>query len=319
MLTQLGCSWRVPVSAVLLALSQGCARTAATPARNAASSADSLMTARDLTSVPSNAPDLRSAYGEDSSQYGALRVPGGRGPHPVVVLIHGGCFKAVYATARDMDAMGEALEADGIASWNIEYRRLGQPGAGWPGTYLDVGHAIDHLRTLAPRYNLDLGRVVIVGHSAGGHLALWAAARPRLPATSDVYIANPVAARGVVDLAGPVDMSAYIREYETLCRDSVITSLLGGTPAARPERYVQSSSIRMLPLGIPQVIVLGTHEDFVPRPLAEAYVEAAVKSGDRARVLVIPGAGHFEIASPRAFTWPRVELVIKSLLDGKLP
>jgi acetyl esterase/lipase len=99
-------------------------------------------------------------------------------------FIHGGCFKAAYATARDLAPMGDALKADGIASWNVEYRRLGQPGGGWPGTYLDVGRAVDHLHALARQYALDLGRVVVVGHSAGGHLAMWAAARSGLPTAS---------------------------------------------------------------------------------------------------------------------------------------
>jgi pimeloyl-ACP methyl ester carboxylesterase len=111
-----------------------------------------------------------------------------------------------------------------------------------------------------------------------------------------------------------VDMTAHIHEYEALCGDTVITSLLGGTPATVPERYAQASAIRLLPLGIPQVLVVGTHEEFVPLPFIEAYAKAARGAGDSVRVLVIPGAGHFEIASPRSAAWPRVEAVIRSLL-----
>jgi acetyl esterase/lipase len=304
-------SWRgllVP----LLALSLDCARSTASPR-------DGLMTPRDLPALPANPADWRAAYGSDSSQFGELRVPAGPGPHPVVVLIHGGCFKAAYATLRDMAAMGDALKADGIASWNVEYRRLGQPGGGWPGTHLDVGRAVDHLRTLATGYQLDLGRVVIMGHSAGGHLAMWAAARSRVPASSALYVANPLPVRGVVDLAGPVDMGANIAGYEGLCLDTVITALLGGTPAAVPERYAQTSAIGLLPFGVPQVMVLGEFEDYVPLPVAQAYARAAAQAGDSVRLVVIPGAGHFEIASPRAFTWPGVESAIRSLLDGRLP
>jgi acetyl esterase/lipase len=310
--------WRVAVVAPLLALSVRCSRRTAVP-QDAAVSAGRLMTPQELQTLPYNAPDQRLAYGEDSSQYGELRVPAGRGPHPVVVLIHGGCFKAAYATARDLAPMGDALKADGIASWNVEYRRLGQPGGGWPGTYLDVGRALDHLRTLAGQYDLDVGRVVVAGHSAGGHLAMWAAARLRLAATSPLYVANPLPVRGVIDLAGPVDMTANIRGYETLCRDTVITSLLGGTPAAVPAHYAQASAIKLLPLGVPQVLVVGAHEEFVPLPLAEAYAQAALRAGDPVRLIVIPGVGHFEIASPRASTWPQVESAIGSLLDGTLP
>ena len=304
---------RVAVVASLLMLSAGCARR--TPSVSDVNvGAGPLMTARDLVAIPSSPPDARVAYDDDSSQFGELRIPASSGPHPLVVLIHGGCFKAAYASLSDLRAMADSLKADGIASWNVEYRRLGQSGGGWPGTYLDVGRAVDHVRSLAPQYHLDLGRVVIVGHSAGGHLAMWAGARSRLATTSSLYAPNPLAIRGVVDLAGPVDMSANVQGYEALCGDTVITSLLGGTPAQVPERYAQASAIKLLPLGVPQVLVLGTREEFVPLPFAEAYVRAARLAGDSIRLLVIPGVGHFEIASPRSSTWPQIESAIRSLL-----
>ena len=194
-----------------------------------------LMTPQDLEALPRRAPDRRIAYGDSRQQYGELRVPAGPGPHPLAIIIHGGCFKAAYATADYAAPIGDALKDQGIASWNIEYRRLGDPGGGWPGTYRDVGRAVDHLRTLAKPYHLDLSRVVVVGHSAGGHLAMWAAGRSRVPKQSALYTASPLPIRGAVDLAGPLDLSAHIAEYEGLCRDSVITSLMGGTPATRPE------------------------------------------------------------------------------------
>lgn len=215
--------------------------------------------------------------------------------------------------------MGDALKDEGIATWNIEYRRVGQPGGGWPGTYRDVGRAVDHLRTLAGEHALDLGRVVVVGHSAGGHLAMWAAARARLPVGSPLYVPDPLAVRGVVNLAGPIDLTANIAGYEALCRDTVITALLGGTPSAVADRYAHASAVTLLPLGIPQVLVWGEHEDFVPRPLAEAYAQAARQRGDPVRLIVIPGVGHFEIASPRASPWPRVASAVRALLDGRLP
>jgi acetyl esterase/lipase len=317
MLTQSRRSWsrRVAETAPLLALFLACERKAVPPPHEVASPPH-LMTPQDLQALPSKEPDRRLSYGKDSSHYGELRVPAVAGRHPVVVLVHGGCFKAAYGNTRDLAAMADALEADGIATWNIEYRRLGQPGGGWPGTYLDVGHAVDYLRIVAGQYRLDLGRVVLVGHSAGGHLAMWAAARPRLPASSPLHQSNPLPVRGVVDLAGPVDLTANIAGYQALCRDSVITSLLGGTPATVPQRYQHASPIRLLPLGIPQVLVAGTYEDFVPLPLMNAYAEAAGRAGDSVRIVVIPGAGHFEIASPRSPAWPRIEAAIRSLLDG---
>src|SRR5882762_10115926 len=124
------------------------------PAAAAAAPRPRLMTPQDLTAVPARPADARVAYGTDSNQFGELRIPGGRGPHPVVVLIHGGCFKAAYASLRDLASMGDALKAQGIATWNVEYRRLGQPGGGWPGTHQDVGRAVDQLRALAQTYRL---------------------------------------------------------------------------------------------------------------------------------------------------------------------
>jgi acetyl esterase/lipase len=301
-----------------LALAAACERTKAT-FRDASVSAGPLMTPQDLQALPSQEPDQHLAYGQDSSQYGELRLPKGRGPHPVVVLIHGGCFTAAYATARDLAPLGDTLKAEGIATWNVEYRRLGQSGGGWAGTYLDVGRAVDHLREIAGKHNLDLGRVVLLGHSAGGHLAMWAAARARLPTSSALYVRDPLPVHGVIDLAGPLDLTANIPEYERLCRAPVITALLGGSPSEVPERYAHVSPIKLLPLGKPQVLVIGEHEDFVPQPLVESYAQAAQRAGDSVRLVMVPRAGHFEIASPRTAAWPLLEAAIRSLLDGRLP
>src|SRR5579875_2539599 len=139
------------------------------------------MTSRDILFTPAPTADERIFYGDDDEvQFGDLRLPSGPGPHPVVMTIHGGFWRAAF----DLQYMGlicNALRGAGIATWNVEYRRVGQPGGGWPGTFRDVARAADHLRALAPRYSLDLARVVALGHSAGGHLALWLAARPRIP------------------------------------------------------------------------------------------------------------------------------------------
>ena len=305
--------------AALLFLPTSACTSRIAPSPDAGQSAPSLMSPMDLQALPSGPADHRAVYGEDSVQYGDLRIPAGSGPHPVAVLIHGGCFKAAYANNRDLAPMADALKERGIATWNIEYRRLGHPGGGWPGTYLDVGRAVDHLRTLAGSHALDLNRVVLVGHSAGGHLAMWTAARGRVPGNSPLSMPDPLRVRGVVNLAGPVDMTANIQGYEGLCRDTVITALLGGSPASVPERYAHTSPMKLLPLGLPQVLVIGEHEDFVPRPIAENYASAAAQAGDSLHLIIIPRVGHFEIASPRASPWPQVESAIRALLDGRLP
>lgn len=287
--------------------------SAATPARPRP-----LMTPAQFQALPSRPADHRIAYGKEADQYADLRLPSTPGPHPVVILVHGGCWQADFATLSDLAPMADALKAEGIASWNIEYRRLPQPGSGWPGTYLDVGRAIDHLRTVAGTYRLDLHRVVVVGHSAGGHLAIWAAARERLPRGSALRVDHPLALRGVVDIAGPPDMAAERRVEQVACGSRVVEALLGGTPDQVPARYAQASAARMLPLPVPQVLVWGARDVIAPTWLAQDFLRQAENRGDAARLAVVPGVGHFELATPAAPAWPVVLGAIRSLLgDGE--
>jgi acetyl esterase/lipase len=275
-----------------------------------------VMTAADLMSLPVKAPDRVLHYGDEPSQYGELRLPAGRGPHPVVVLVHGGCFRKDYPGANSIGAMADALKREGIATWSIEYRRLSEPGGGWPGTYRDVGTGVDYLRQLAPRYRLDLRRVVIVGHSAGGHLAHWAAARPRLGPGSALHAENPLKPRGVVNLAGRMDMTVGIAEYEATCDMPVLRMLLGGLPDQVPERYAQVSLPGLLPLGIRQVMIWGSRENYVPAQQAQDFLVAAQRAGDDVQLRIVPGAGHFETASPSSPAWPVVLGAIESLLGA---
>jgi acetyl esterase/lipase len=306
------------VTASVLAVGAGCGRRAA-PAPGPGAAGAATLTAQELLALPHRPPDHRLAYGPDSSQYGELRVPAGAGPHPVVVLIHGGCWRADFASAGSIGPMADALRDDGIASWSIEYRRIHEPGAGWPGTYQDVGRAVDRLRSLAGPYHLDLSRVVVVGHSAGGHLAMWAAARTKLPRESALYQEDPLPLRGVVDLDGTPDMADGYRSMDGVCGENVVEAMVGGTPEAVPQHYAQVSAIEMLPLGVPQVLVWGALDDQVPLSLAERYLSAAQRAGDRVRLVVEPHAGHFEAASPRSASWPAVRAAVRSLLDGRMP
>jgi len=273
-----------------------------------------IMTPAQFQSLPSKPADHSLAYGTDPNQFGELRVPPEAGPYPVAVLIHGGCWKAEYATLRDLAPMADALKAKGIATWNIEYRRLGQAGSGWPGTYLDVGRGVDYLRSIAPQNHLDLTRVIVVGHSAGGHLALWVAARSRVPKGSAIYISDPLPVRGVIDLAGTADMEAFIPSERQGCGGAVVEQMLGGKPTEVPDRYAQASAIKMLPLGIPQTLFWGRKDVIAPISLGESFAGTAKQAGDLARLVIFSEAGHFEIASPFSDTWPALENEILSLL-----
>jgi acetyl esterase/lipase len=159
----------------------------------------------------------RIAYGTGTLQFGELRVPAGRGPHPVVIIVHGGCWVAKLGKLDDravaldlLRPIAADLTANGFATWNLEYRRLGNDGGGWPGTFQDIAAGADHLRRIAAKNQLDLTHVVAIGHSAGGHLALWLAARPKLPKSSELYVKDPLLLKGVVDLDGPGDLKATL-------------------------------------------------------------------------------------------------------------
>jgi acetyl esterase/lipase len=297
---------------LVLAAIASIAACAARPQAASSTAHGSLMGPAQFQALPSNPADHRIAYGKDPQQFGDLRIPAASGSQPVVVLIHGGCWKSDYATLSDMAPMADALKTEGIATWNIEYRRL--PGSGWPGTFQDVAAAVDHLRAMGPKYQLDPERVVVVGHSAGGHLALWVAAREGLPSGSLLRGADPLPVRGVVDLAGPGDLRAEIAVEVGGCQSRVVEELIGGSPAEVPERYREASPSEMLPLGVPQVLVWGTQDTLRPLWVGEAYAKAAAASGDQVRLLTVDALGHFEIASPHSRAWPKVLHAIRSLL-----
>ncbi len=249
-------------------------------------------------------------------QYGDLRVPQGKGPFPVVVLIHGGCWIYNLGTSKFMAPMADDLKKRGYATWNIEYRPADYEGGGWPGTFQDVGNAVDFLQEIAPRYNLDLNKVVIVGHSAGGHLALWAASRQKLANDSVLASKNLLPIRGVISLAGPGDLKTYIPTGERVCKNNTIFKLLvGQTGELLNERISQVSPIEMLPLGVKQIIITGDNDKGVPPQLGEDYIKTAQKKGDDATFMLAKDAGHYEALAPNSHVWPMVLISIEAILN----
>lgn len=262
--------------------------------------------AADVDALPSRPADVQESYGTAAQQFGELRLPMGRGPFPVAIILHGGCWIASYANVHNTAALADALRNAGVATWNIEYRRYGDPGAGWPGTFADVAMAADHLRTLAARYPLDLTRVISVGHSAGAHLALWLAARVKLPPESPLYRATPLPLRGVLALAGPGDLRDFSAYDRQVCGAPVVHWLLGGSPDRVAERYAQASPAALLPFGIPQVLIVGEADAIMPESSRQAYAAVARTAGDRVEVQVVPHAGHFELIAPGSTAWANV-------------
>jgi len=255
---------------------------------------NALMSASDVVALPQSEPDHRLSYGNDPLQFGDLRLPEGEGPFPVVIVIHGGCWLAEYDLGY-MSAFAEALTAAGVATWSIEYRRVGDEGGGWPGTFQDVADAADFLLEIALEHNLDLDQTAAVGHSAGGHLALWLAGRKWLDADDPLRGEGPLALNGVVSLAGIPDLAAYAAPDGC---GSAVSGLLGGEPGEVPDRLQRASPIVMVPLGVTQALVIGEHDPIVPKTQADSFVDAARQMGDSVAVTTILGAGHFELVDP---------------------
>ena len=254
----------------------------------------SVMSASDVFALPQPEPDHRLPYGDDLLQFGELRVPEGEGPFPVVIVIHGGCWLAAYNLGY-MSAFADALTAAGVATWSIEYRRVGDVGGGWPGTFQDVGDAADFLLEIALDYELNLDRVAAVGHSAGGHLALWLAGRKWLDVEDPLRGEGPLALNGVVALAGIPDLAAYAAPEGC---GAAVSGLLGGEPDEVPDRVQRGSPIAMVPFGVTQMLVIGEHDSIVPKSQADGFVDAARQMGDSVEVTTILGAGHFELVDP---------------------
>jgi acetyl esterase/lipase len=272
------------------------------------------LTWAELSRMPLPPPGERIKYGDAPQQFGELRVPKGDGPFPVFVVIHGGCWQNAFDYVY-MTHLAAWLTEHGFATWTIEYRRLGDDGGGWPGTFLDAANAPDVLRQIATTARIDLTRVYTTGHSAGGQLALWLATRAKLRETSELYAKDPVAIRGVLGLAAITDLAQYRVGPPKSCHASV-EPLLGGTPETVRDRYAATSPIERLPLGVPQVFIQGGKDPIVSADSVRAFVEAAKARGDNAVLLPLDSLGHFESAVPLPSTVQALTHALRILLGN---
>lgn len=232
------------------------------------------------------------AYGPSESQEADLYVPTTTRP-AVVCLLHGGFWRMPYGR-EEFGPVARDLASRGLAVWNMEYRRLGAPSGGWPGTFHDVAAGIDHLASVvAEGAELDLSRVIVVGHSAGGHLALWSAARGRTQSIlRGPTRVQPAAAAG---LAAVVDLA---RSFTLNAGNGAVRELLAGSPSEHPARYAAASPMALLPLGVHHLIVHGAADEALPIETARDYVRAAVAAGDSIQFSELPHAGHMDYLDP---------------------
>ena len=273
---------------------------------------------------------VRVNYGTEATSFGELLMPSGGGPFPVAILIHGGCWLSTLSSLDDMRAIGTMLAKHGVASWNLEYRRVGHMGGGWPGTFTDLSDATDFVRELARTHPLDLQRVVLVGHSSGGYFAAWLAGRHNLPASSPLVGPSPVKIAGMVLLDAFLDprvIDSRGVDGRLFCNQPVLSRLVGGAPESVPDQLRQVSPLALLPFGTPQEYVVSSLRYPVTpaRPLAAGrttlsvldYPALARAAGDTVTVQVVPDADHFDFLKPTANAWSAVEAALVRIFSSR--
>jgi acetyl esterase/lipase len=285
-----------------LILAAACAGAAAAPMKLA-----------DYMALSGPPPMAHIAYGNAPSQYAELFMPKGKGPFPVAVLVHGGCWTREFGGITQLRNMAGALAARGIAVWNVEYRRVDEPGGGYPGTYLDMNAALDMLGRVARRNPLDLGRLVAVGHSAGGQLVQWLAARPRIPAGSPLYRADFLPVRQVISLGGLADLRREQHVIKSSC-DRDIADLAGTPGAARPDVFADTNAGDLMPNGSRTLLVTGALDTISPPRVAHDFAARARAAGDAAEVVILPGASHYDEVAATSPSWPLVLEQIEAAL-----
>ena len=246
----------------------------------------------DILALAPPKADARPVYGGDANQFVDLRLPKGKGPHGLAIVIHGGYWRAKY----DLGYAGHmcaALTAKGVATANVEYRRVGNAGGGWPGTFADVRAAYQFLIQKAGKYEVDGRRVVVIGHSAGGELGLCLAA-------------HEAGVKGVISLAGVVDLQQAHALH--LSNDAVV-EFLGGTPAEVGDHYREADPMK-LAIKARQWLVHGSADDVVPPVFSRDYVSTKRQAKEDARLVEIAGAGHFDVVDPRSGAWKDVERIV---------
>jgi acetyl esterase/lipase len=267
----------------------------------------------DYLALSGPAPTSRVAYGPAPSQYAELFVPPGAGPFPVAVLVHGGCWTKEFGGITQLRNMAGALAGRGIAVWNVEYRRVDEPGGGYPGMYEDMHAALDTLAQQAGAQRLDLERVVAVGHSAGGQLVQWIAGRARIPASSPLHRSAMLPVRAVVSLGGLADLRRERALIKSSCgRDT--PELAGHPSATRPDVYADTNAAELMPNGSYTILVTGELDTISPPRVAHDYAARARAAGDSADVVMLPGASHYDEVAASSPSWPLVAAAIERAL-----
>jgi acetyl esterase/lipase len=255
----------------------------------------------------------RYAYGSHGEQIADLTIPDGGGPFAVLIMLHGGAFGAA-ATLERLTPLCTDLATAGLATWNVEYRRLEGTGGGWPRTWQDAAAATDFLTVIADDRGLELDRVAAFGHSAGAPLALWLASRAGKTPSAELGGAPSVAVRAAISASG---VSDFGRAWPSRLK-AVFQELLGGSSTEAPERYSAISPVELLPIGVPQLLIHGTADSTVPLQYSKDYAATAQRAGDSVRLLAVEGAEHSDVRDVVAPQWPTVRAAILDFVKESL-
>ncbi len=253
----------------------------------------------DILNLPPPPADARVSYGAANQQFGDLRLPKTKGFRPLVMNIHGGFWRNKYDLAH-AGHLCAALTAKGLATWNLEYRRVGDEGGAWPGTFHDIRDGYRFITQLADKYNFDKNRVVVMGHSAGGHLALCLAG-------------HEPSIKRVISLAGVVDLQ---RAWDLHLSNNAVAEFLGGPPEQVPEHYQEADPMRLDIPAAKQWLVHGALDDVVPVDFSRIYYRRKTERREHVQFVEIDKAGHFDMIDPRSAAWSRIEeTVLTALTD----
>jgi acetyl esterase/lipase len=255
------------------------------------------MSAEDILSLPPPPADQRVAYGADPNQFVDVRLPRAKEPHPALLFIHGGFWRAKYDLAHAAH-LCEALRVAGVATFNVEYRRVGNEGGGWPGTFADIRSAYNFVRQEHSRFHLDVKRLVIMGHSAGGQLALCLAA-------------HESSLEQAITLAGVLDLQKAFSLH--LSNDAVV-GFLGGKPSDVPEHYREADPMELRVTHARQWLLHGADDDTVPPAFSRDYALQKKRLGERVELIEVAGAGHYDFIDPRSEAFKKVKSAVLSAL-----
>jgi acetyl esterase/lipase len=235
-------------------------------------------------------------YGTAPEQFGELRIPSAAGPFPVVVNIHGGFWRSQYDLAQ-ANPLCATLTSKGFATWNLEYRRIGNRGGGWPGTFQDIRNGYRFISQIASKYKLDSTKLLVIGHSAGGQLALCLAGHePSL--------------KRVISLAGVVDLQ---QAWELHLGNHAVAEFLGGSPKEVTEHYREADPTQ-LAIKSTQWLIHGASDDVVPSNISRDYTQRKKSRAEDVHYLEIASANHTDLIDPHSAAWPKIETTITHLL-----